>query len=285
MFLVPTAFVGQIAIPMLGRESTLRIRGDASLLQRFFLTVALAFIASSAAHARFFQDDFYFPNGDNARYFLTIGGAITSELADKVRALEARGAKPYGVALDNSPGGDVEAAMEIGRVLRKHQVRASVDGDCASACVLILAAGVMRDFGPRGRIGLHRPYFMSSHRDYANAQQRVVKLNAAIHAYLSEMNVTPTLLDVMNSVPSDQIKFVSEDGARRVGLVEVDPVFEEFLDGQRAAKLGLTRPAYNAVKAKWREQCKPLDFHDKKYCACIDRIGMRAPGDSYPCDN
>src|SRR5262249_4388077 len=66
----------------------------------------------------------------------------------------------------DSPGGSVTAAMAIGRLIRKENMRVSVGfptksvpvkivGRCISACVLILAGGVGRVFSV---IGIHRPY-------------------------------------------------------------------------------------------------------------------------------
>ena len=45
----------------------------------------------------------------------------------------------------NSDGGDLEAAIAIGRLLRKKEAVIRVQGRCASACVFILAGAVVRD--------------------------------------------------------------------------------------------------------------------------------------------
>jgi membrane-bound ClpP family serine protease len=57
----------------------------------------------------------------------------------------ARGREPLLINLD-SLGGDLTSAMKIGRLLRKSRGRTSVEKDasCASACVLIFAAGLSR---------------------------------------------------------------------------------------------------------------------------------------------
>src|ERR1700724_647539 len=44
----------------------------------------------------------------------------------------------------DSPGGDVDAAMAIGRMVRKSEGSVSVKGKCYSSCVLIYASGVTR---------------------------------------------------------------------------------------------------------------------------------------------
>ena len=47
----------------------------------------------------------------------------------------------------DSLGGDVRAAMEIGRIVRRREMGVNVipETSCASACVLVFAAGVDRD--------------------------------------------------------------------------------------------------------------------------------------------
>lgn len=59
----------------------------------------------------------------------------------------------------DTPGGDVVAAMTIGRLLRKERAYVQIDPDavCLSACVLVLAGAVEREV--QGKIGIHRPYF------------------------------------------------------------------------------------------------------------------------------
>jgi hypothetical protein len=63
----------------------------------------------------------------------------------------------YRAALD-SPGGDVDSAIEIGRLLRERSADADVHHDmaCVSACVLMLVAGKAREI--EGKVGIHRPY-------------------------------------------------------------------------------------------------------------------------------
>lgn len=58
----------------------------------------------------------------------------------------------------DSPGGDLDAAIKTGRIVRSWQGVTLVfdDGQCASACVLVLLGGVTRTVA--GNIGLHRPY-------------------------------------------------------------------------------------------------------------------------------
>jgi hypothetical protein len=95
----------------------------------------------------------------------------------------------------DSPGGSIDEAMKIGRLLRNRErwVAVPENGECASACVLILAGGVRRY--PLGRVGIHRPYFeeLDPSVTSAGADQAYKAMFQEIRNYLSEMNV-PTAL-------------------------------------------------------------------------------------------
>ena len=97
-----------------------------------------------------------------------LDGKIDSTTADKVRRLikdtkesatryKKEPSFVWPVELD-SPGGDVEAAMEIGRIFRKERVWVLLPTSavCFSACVLVLAGSVNRLIF--GKVGIHRPY-------------------------------------------------------------------------------------------------------------------------------
>ena len=178
----------------------------------------------------------------------------------------------------------MEAAMALGRIVRRQQISASVSGDCASACVFAIAGPIARSYY-KARLGLHRPYFTSASSTPTEAAQRVRKMNQSLRAYLEEMNVSPALLDAMTAVPSDQIRWITPVEANRLGLLDIDPVYEEYSDGKQAAKLGITRTEYLARKAQFKEQCQSrfLDS-EPEFCACVDRVKFRAPGDKWLCD-
>src|SRR5690606_4894651 len=86
----------------------------------------------------------------------------------------------------DSPGGDVEAAFEAGRIIRKHEAMVSVPlyGKCYSSCVFLIAGGVSRLI--LGDIGIHRPFFLSSPENVDQSLRRVLLLS---RKYLEEMNI------------------------------------------------------------------------------------------------
>jgi hypothetical protein len=86
----------------------------------------------------------------------------------------------------NSRGGSVAAAMAIGRIFRHETAWLGVDGDCISACVLILAGAVDRQIGRTAVIGIHRPYLgTTSQHPLTTGQVSRLRHNVARHADLS----------------------------------------------------------------------------------------------------
>jgi hypothetical protein len=127
-------------------------------------TVALwSNFASTATHADITIRD---PRG-----LIDLEGVISksdvTKFSELVRVFVSKQDKNWTLRL-NSPGGDVLAAMEIGLMVRKEWMRtwssssrfafANPPRMCASACVLILAAGARRS-ATEASIGVHRPRF------------------------------------------------------------------------------------------------------------------------------
>jgi hypothetical protein len=86
---------------------------------------------------------------------LCINGKIRSgagsELVEKVRALP-----PSSTVVIRSPGGEVEAAMELAEVLHAHDVTVIATDLCFSSCaVYLLAAGARRIVAPNTLLGFH----------------------------------------------------------------------------------------------------------------------------------
>jgi hypothetical protein len=87
-------------------------------------------------------------------------------------------ASPTGIIMNyravlDSPGGSVDAAIEIGRLLRERSADANVPRDmaCVSACVLVLVGGKAREI--EGRLGIHRPYLDSGSSASVPSEQQL----------------------------------------------------------------------------------------------------------------
>jgi len=129
-----------------------------------------------------------------------------------------------------SPGGDVDEALKIGRLFRKHLILADApwrkpDGSiwiygldrtapcrgqnctCASACAFIWFGAVERD----GTVGLHRPYIddpMFAGLPPAEASIRYRQMLDSVVRYLNEMEVPKSIIESMTATSSGDIRWV-----------------------------------------------------------------------------
>jgi hypothetical protein len=171
---------------------------------------------------------------------LTITGPIDSRtLPDFVRL--AKRIPDWGLVALNSQGGDVVAALAIGRVVRARNFETDVfdTGVCASACVFILAAGV--DRSAYGRIGIHRPHYDDAYfagLGPAEAHAKYDQLEAAAREYLREMGMPDELYFEMMRIPSDQIVWLPPSDIHNLGLDAIDPAYEEWQRSQYARRFG-----------------------------------------------
>ncbi len=177
-------------------------------------------------------------DGHNRFAHLAVTGEITKADADDFARLVSTIRPKYGtvdVEL-KSPGGDVAAAMQIGRLIRSNSIWTIAPDDpgnlCASACVLILAGGVVRIAGDDSVVEIHRPYFQQklfAKMDLPSAQRQYGELAKSVQGYLSQMGMSDVLFQEMLKVPSDQGRILSSEEMQQIGLTGWDPAYQEWL--------------------------------------------------------
>jgi hypothetical protein len=123
----------------------------------------------------------------------------------------------------NSPGGNLFAGMELGRILRKHGASTHIvdyrtlrPGTCYSACAMTFLGGVYRFNENGGRYGVHRASLLvgpSGERDLGE------HLSAAIENYILEMGVDRRLVDLCLKAGRDEMYVLSSQEARDLGVV------------------------------------------------------------------
>lgn len=203
--------------------------------------------------------------------YIQITGTITSQDANTVAKIPAQLPKRQKVFVNlNSPGGDVDAAMAIGRVLRSLKAGAKIgmNQECSSACVLLLASGVTRFVAlgrtddEKGRIGIHRLFLMStSEKDYDSVQRKYKQMESKIRAYLKEMNVPESLYDAMMQIPSERPRYLSVSELTEYSLNVSDPVYADLVNSMFAEKYGLTKIEYLKRLSRTQQECK-IDYAD-----------------------
>lgn len=146
------------------------------------------------------------------------------------------------VSLD-SRGGNIIAAMEIGRLLRAASAHILVDQDaeCSSACIFLLASGVDRWVLDGSRLGLHRPFFEQSlfaRLSVQDAKKLYSELIERCKRYFIQMGMSDDLFRRMLSIPSQKIEYIDRKLAESVGLIGEDPAYAEWLRAKDVERLG-----------------------------------------------
>lgn len=126
------------------------------------------------------------------------------------------------VALD-SPGGSVNDALEIGRLVRTAGLTTSVAAGalCASSCPLVFAGGTERLATEGSAIGVHQIYasvtaetMPASLRAAGTAMSDAQRTTATITRYLTESGVDPALWLHALETPPDRLYYLSPDELR-----------------------------------------------------------------------
>lgn len=141
--------------------------------------------------------------------------------------IEARGEYVSTVLLD-SPGGSVDDALSIGRLIRERDLSTEVadGGLCASSCPLILAGGVERMAGREAAVGVHQIYAAALSATPIDAlsvagvaMADAQSVTADITRYLSDGGIDPALWLHALETPPDQLYYFSPQEMEQFKLV------------------------------------------------------------------
>ena len=163
-------------------------------------------------------------SSDDGQNVIILSGEFKA--SDDLREIEAALRAGTGAIVSfNSPGGNVYAAMEVGRLIRRlnlstGQLRYQ---ECASACSLAFLGGVQRYAEP-GAIGVHKSSFtpdipMTTEEAVSAVQQGT----ADVIAYISEMGADPGLLALAFSYDSSDIRYLSGSEMARFRVTTEPP--------------------------------------------------------------
>jgi hypothetical protein len=202
---------------------------------------ALFALASSAASA----EPMWFKsvsNGGNCGdcAWAIAEGEITEGTPDALRAfLEERG-RPAEFVF-NSKGGNLGAALEIGRIIRESNSSTGIGrsvpltgspwyhieegGTCESACAFVFFAGTVRyanegdsdSWQPRnGKLGMHQFYTPNGQNIPTEATQ---KLMGQVLNYIIDMGIDGGILSMAAQTPPDSMHFFTKDELVDLGVL------------------------------------------------------------------
>lgn len=156
----------------------------------------------------------------------------------------------------NSAGGDVEAAMKIGRLFREHDIGVFLEDECSGPCVLILAGATSRQLFDNDKIALQRPHLGSTTgaRSVQEMSAAVENLNRRVKAYLEEMGAHTGLYDDMMSAQLNKPSVIS---AEKVALYfpEKTPAKEAYERELKARKYNISPSELLARERDAGSQC------------------------------
>lgn len=190
---------------------------------------------------------------------LKFSNQITSD--DAVKVLESECVKPDLTV--SGPGGDVYAAMAIGRWARERDAFTYVPegAHCYSSCALIYMSGVRRLNS--GEIGLHRPYLAGAPKSAAEVRSSVNTMLSDMREYVEEMGVTSAFTDVMTNTPPSKMRtfLKSEIDALVPGD---DPLYNELQVAEDASYYGIATDEFRHRELEAQERCVIFDFATKR---------------------
>ncbi len=136
-------------------------------------------------------------------------GSIVPGSADAFASeIEKRGSYIKTVVL-HSPGGSVQDALRIGRLIRERKYNTEVpDGSyCASSCPLIFAGGIERIAGQKAAIGVHQVSAVTKipNATMADGMSNAQRVSAEIQRYLSDMGVDVQVWTHAMDTPANEL--------------------------------------------------------------------------------
>jgi hypothetical protein len=187
------------------------------------------------------------PWGAGATDYIFAEGEITSDTPALFKAaLDKYHAHPGTVLVLDSPGGDVDAALEMGRLVRAKRLWTQVGnllptyiglspnipasltpyiprakappfpGACYSSCTLLLLGGVVRGVDQSSDYGVHRFHYVKTPESAADLAQVDV---AKILDYINEMGVSSTFISDMVKQGANDVTHLSEQRMAELRII------------------------------------------------------------------
>lgn len=203
-------------------------------------------LAQDKSHSRPMVFRFYIENCGNAPpLYILAEGTITSETPKQfyqfVKKLHDSG-QAFNVVFFNSPGGNLVAGLEMGKMIRQlgldtlvggqykaiaknreEQITVVNSGVCYSACAYAFLGGVGRSVMKDGAFGVHQ--FYGEQKNSEAAAQVTMTL---LGEYLNEMGIDQGLLNVASLTPSSEIESLSVKQAQGLNVDNSSPPLRKW---------------------------------------------------------
>lgn len=222
---------------------------------------------------------------DNGSSFLLVSGQFGPDDPTPRFLAEVAASRPDFVTF-SSPGGNLYAAMKLGRAIRQAglntlQIRQT---ECSSACALAFLGGVTRYAMP-GSLGVHRSSFSEGYQIEADeAAAQVQAVIADVLSYLGEMGVDSGLLEIALRYDQTDMRYLSgsEMAALRV-TTGVDATTQQSASIEPIAPVDIRRAeatalafVHSVVEAHMSSPEAALRSVRRDYASLVDYFGKTA---------
>lgn len=144
-----------------------------------------------------------------------LGGGISRALPSALDAILDRHPQVRTVLLD-SPGGEIFGGLSTAELIRRRGLNTMVpfNSDCASACVILLAAGVERRVAPGTKVGVH------AWRYARPVGADVFEKDAiALRSTFVGLGISGDIVDLMVATPHASIRWLTHKEMRDLKLI------------------------------------------------------------------
>ena len=176
---------------------------------RFLASLAFLLISLSATAAEIQA----VPEPSKGVVIISVYGDIES--GDDLKFINIALPIEKGVVLFNSNGGNLLAALGIGRTIRLKEFWTTVPNKsvCASACGLAWLAGVRRFVDESARVGFHAAYVQNN-----GETQETGSGNALTGAYLNQLGLTQSAIYYVTQAAPQDMNWLTAELAKEVGI-------------------------------------------------------------------
>ena len=173
---------------------------------------------------------------NSSETLITIEGKI--DYGDDRKFLDAALSVPNAVVALSSPGGNLDAGLLVGRVIRRLHFTTVVAPDtvCASACAIAWLGGTRRVMSDTSKVGFHAAYI---EQDGKTSESGMA--NALVGAFLNEIGLQSTAVRYVTQAAPDDIQWLSFADAKSLGIDVIR--FEDLGDGQSTKVVPSDRPS------------------------------------------
>lgn len=243
---------------------------SSSLADRFCILAALVTFTATVQAEHHVECDNKCLSDNPGSHALWITGQIAASDVDGVQRYFTDLPAPHLIGL-NSGGGDVDAAMRIGRILRAQEATVIIPqgGMCLSSCALIyIGATTRQNFG---ELGLHRPYLAGMPRSEAEIVSAVEAMLTHVRAYVAEMGITSEFAEIMINTPPESMRVYNYRTVEQL-VPKEDPLTQELRVAFAARQYGLTTEEFRRRESEAYAECFVPEVNQDDWFACHESV-------------